>query len=165
MLDICDLDRCREARAVRDRGPEEAGGEAARVGCEAAVGDERGRAIDADAPTKFRAVEKARLKARGASGLCLAGERIGIEEVASKIEAVPRHLPGVDAEGTRAVEKAAGGKEGAAPGADGVASSDPVGEECEGGVDLVLDERGARRRRAEGRAAPVDDEDAVAVTG
>ena len=165
VLDVGDVDRGGEAGAAGDGGAEKAGGQAAGVGGEAAVGEEGRRPVDGEAAAEGGPVEPGRLEADGAARLGLAGEAGGVEEVAGEIEAVARLLPGRDAEGARSGEERPGGEEGAAPGAGGVGRADALGEEGERRVDLVLDEGGARRGRAEGGAAAVDDEDAVAVAG
>ena len=78
-----------EAGAAGDRGAQVASGQAAWVSGEAAVGEQRRRAVDVEAAGKGGAAEVGRLKADRAAGFGFTLKVVGIEAVAGEVEAVP----------------------------------------------------------------------------
>ena len=162
-FDIGDFGRGIDPRAALDRGVEEAAGQATRIEGEVVEGEQRRRALDAEAVGERPSVEELRLDAGLAAGLRLGRDSRGVEQVAGKIKVVGPTRIGGDAQRAGPCGQRMERQMRPAPGAFGLHPPDLLRQVDQRRVDLVFDQRRARRRRPHHRTALVDDDDAVAV--
>ena len=163
-IDIDDLGRCEDARALRHCGAQHRERRLARIDRQIAVADESSLAPEAEALAQRLAREIAARQPCSAPGVVLLCKAVGIEHVAREIETVAargvRHAEFGNTSHNRIHRQSR-----AAPRADRVALADLARELDQRRVDLVLHQRRAGGGRALGRSAPVHHHDLDAGHG
>ena len=155
-----DIDRRRDTRASQRCGSQEVGGEAARVGCQLVVAQDRCAPLDPEAPLDVGRIQQCHVEARAAARVGFVGQAARVEDGPVEIKRVPSLETGIDPQVPGALIERVHRQPGALPDAVRLIGADSFRQAHQRQIEIVLNQCGRGRGGAAHRAAPVSDDDA-----